>query len=90
MTKRTSSIVQFLITHRLGFGLLFLTWGVVFSPIISGQKIYYLDDLKIIYLPLERAYAQSQAQWSLPLWNNEFGFGQPLLSWGQLGFFTPI
>lgn len=74
----------------IGIGLVLVSWLVFFSPIISGQQMYFLDDLKIIYYPIETVYAQFQHHWQLPLWSNEFGFGQPLLAWGQLGFFTPI
>ncbi|MCE9642739.1 MAG: YfhO family protein [Candidatus Andersenbacteria bacterium] len=74
----------------IGIGLVLITWLTFFSPIISGQQMYFLDDLKIIYYPIETIYAQFQHHWQLPLWSNEFGFGQPLLEWGQLGFFTPV
>lgn len=76
--------------YKVGVGVIFTTWLLFFSPIISGQYIYFLDDLKIIYFPLETLYAQFQHNWQLPVWANEFGFGQPLLAWGQLGFFTPL
>lgn len=76
--------------NKYGFALIFFTWFVFFLPIVSGKYVYFLDDLKIIYYPLETLYAQFQYNWQLPLWANEFGFGQPLLAWGQLGFFTPL
>ncbi|MEK7499584.1 MAG: hypothetical protein AAB649_03185, partial [Patescibacteria group bacterium] len=76
--------------YRIGLGIVFATWLIFFSPIISGQYAYFLDDLKIIYYPIETLYAQFQHNWELPVWANEFGFGQPLLAWGQLGFFTPL
>jgi hypothetical protein len=73
-------------------GLLIIlgTWFLFFIPILSGKYVYFLDDLKIIYYPLEILYAQFQHAWNLPLWATEFGFGHPLLAWGQLGFFTPL
>lgn len=77
-------------TSFWGIGLIIITWLTFFSPIISGQQMYFLDDLKIIYYPIETVYAQFQHNWQLPLWSNAFGFGQPLIAWGQLGFFTPI
>ncbi len=76
--------------HLLGIGLVLVTWLAFFSPIISGQQMYFLDDLKIIYYPIESVYAQFQHNWQIPTWSNAFGFGQPLIAWGQLGFFTPI
>ncbi len=76
--------------HKIGISAIILTWFIFFLPIISGQYAYFLDDLKIIYHPIETLYADFQHKWQLPLWANEFGFGQPLLAWGQLGFFTPL
>src|SRR3989338_6627743 len=76
--------------HKIGLSAIFLTWFIFFVPIISGEYVYFLDDLKIIYYPIETAYAEFQHNWQLPLWANEFGFGQQLLGWGQLGFFTPL
>lgn len=76
--------------ERLGLGLLGGAWAVFFGHVFLAGNVFFLDDLKIIYYPLEHAYAQAQANWELPLWNNEFGFGHPLLAWGQLGFFTPL
>src|SRR5687767_2727794 len=77
-------------TNAGPLALLAVFWLIFFSPLIFGGKIYFLDDLKIIYFPLEYVYAQAQSAWELPIWNNYFGFGQPLLAWGQLGFFTPL
>ena len=74
----------------IGIGLVLISWLTFFSPIISGQQMYFLDDLKIIYYPIETVYAQFQHHWQLPVWSNAFGFGQPLMAWGQLGFFTPV
>src|SRR3989344_573990 len=76
--------------QNTGWLSLVLIWLVFFSPLISGQYVYFLDDLKIIYYPLELEYAKFQSAWQLPLWSTLFGFGQPLISWGQLGFFTPL
>lgn len=73
-----------------GPALLVSVWIIFFSRILSGRWVYFLDDLKIIYFPLETVYAQFQRAWQLPVWSNYFGFGQPLLAWGQLGFFTPV
>ncbi len=73
-----------------GWLLLGSTWILFFGRILSGRYIYFLDDLKILYYPLEVAYASFQHTWQLPLWSPLFGFGQPLLAWGQLGFFTPL
>lgn len=81
---------RFLKQYSIGLGLVLATWLIFFSPILSGQYVYFLDDLKIIYYPIETLYAQFQHNWELPVWANEFGFGQPLLAWGQLGFFTPL
>jgi len=75
---------------RLAVIILVATWFIFFSRTITGQFVYFFDDLKIIYFPLEWAYAQFQQQGQLPLWSNLFGFGHPLLAWGQLGFFTPL
>jgi hypothetical protein len=67
-----------------------ITWAIFFSRLLNGSSVYFLDDLKIIFYPLEVIYAAFQQAWSLPVWAPEFGFGQPLLGWGQLGFFTPV
>lgn len=75
---------------HFGLVLVLAAWLVFFLPLISGQYVYYLDDLKILYYPIEQAYAQFQSEFSLPQWSPLFGFGQPLLAWGQLGFFTPL
>src|SRR3989344_5391683 len=76
--------------NYLPLTLLFLTWLIFFSRTLFLGKYYFLDDLKILYYPLEYAYAEFQAAWQLPQWSPLFGFGQPLLAWGQLGFFTPL
>ncbi len=82
--------LSFLKKYTVGIALIALTWLIFFSPILSGTSVYFLDDLKIIYYPIETLYANFQHHFQLPLWANEFGFGQPLLAWGQLGFFTPL
>lgn len=82
--------ISFLKQYKIGIGLVLLTWLIFFIPILSGRYVYFLDDLKIIYYPIEAAYSTFQHNWQLPVWSNEFGFGQPLLAWGQLGFFTPL
>ena len=74
----------------LGLCLIALTWLIFFWRILFGGQIYFLDDLKIIYYPLEYVYGETQNAWQLPLWSPYFGFGQPLVAWGQLGFFTPL
>ncbi|MBI4022143.1 MAG: hypothetical protein HY372_02205 [Candidatus Andersenbacteria bacterium] len=70
--------------------ILLLTWLIFFSRTIFLQQVYFLDDLKIIFYPLEHAYGEFQRALALPVWSPLFGFGQPLLAWGQLGFFTPV
>ena len=74
----------------IAISLIALTWLIFFWRIIFGGQVYFLDDLKILYYPIEAAYSQFQSQWQLPVWSPLFGFGQPLLAWGQLGFFTPV
>lgn len=74
----------------LSLAVLGLIWLLFFSKIIFLGHFYFLDDLKIIYYPLEYAYAQFQQAGQLPLWSHYFGFGHPVLSWGQLGFFVPL
>lgn len=83
-------ILKKLQQYRIGIIMVFITWFIFFLPILSGKYVYFLDDLKIIYYPIETIYAQFQHDGQLPLWSNEFGFGHPLLAWGQLGFFTPL
>src|SRR3989344_3597317 len=73
---------------KLAPTLLFLTWLVFFSRTLFLGQVYFLDDLKIIFYPLEYVYSQFQSAWQLPQWSPLFGFGQPLLAWGQLGFFS--
>lgn len=69
---------------------LLAAWLIFFSRTIFAQLVYFLDDLKIIFYPLESVYAYFQHANQLPLWSRYFGFGQPLLAWGQLGFFNPL
>ncbi len=80
----------FLKSNGWGLGILIGVWLIFFSRTLFFNQVYFLDDLKIIYYPLEHIYAGFQHNWQLPKWSNEFGFGQPLLAWGQLGFFTPL
>lgn len=76
--------------HGTGLSLVILTWLLFFSRLLSGRYFYFLDDLKIIYYPLETLYTAAQARFTLPVWSNLFGFGQPIIAWGQLGFLAPI
>lgn len=66
-----------------------LTWFAFFAPLAAGRT-HFVNDIKKLYYPLEVAYAEAQQSGNLPVWNPYFGFGQPLLAWGQLGFFTPV
>ncbi|MAF81169.1 hypothetical protein CL628_04115 [bacterium] len=70
--------------------ILAAAWLIFFSPLLFGGQVYFLDDLKILYLPIEHAFAEAQAAGVLPTWDYRFGFGHPLLAWGQLGFFVPL
>ncbi len=74
----------------LGLAIILITWLAFFSRTLLGRAVYFLDDLKSIYYPLETAYATFQQAGALPQWSPLFGFGQPLMAWGQLGFFTPF
>lgn len=76
--------------NKWGLAAIFLTWLIFFCRTLIGRDVYFLDDLKIIFYPLETVYAQFQHHWQLPQWSPLFGMGQPLLGWGQLGFFTPL
>lgn len=73
--------------NRHFFAILFLmvVWAVFFSRTLTGSSVFFLDDLKIIYYPLEHEYAQALSEWRLPQWSTSFGFGHPLIAWGQLG-----
>lgn len=86
----THRITTWLQRNGLAFSLVMLTWLIFFIRTISGQYFYFLDDLKIIYYPLELLYGAAQAKFTLPIWSNLLGFGQPVIGWGQLGFFTPL
>lgn len=79
-----------MISKRIGLTSIIATWLVFFGHVYLTNNVFFLDDLKIFYYPLEQVYAQFQHTWQLPLWSNGFGFGHPLLAWGQLGFFTPL
>ncbi|MBI3255348.1 MAG: hypothetical protein HYZ63_00070 [Candidatus Andersenbacteria bacterium] len=59
----------------IGLALAGGLWLFFFLPIITGQALYFLDDLKIIYYPLEQEYAAFQHAWQLPQWSHYFGFG---------------
>ncbi len=75
-------------THRWSLLGLGFVWFVFFSRTILDRGVYFLDDLEIIYWPLEYLYASCQHSWRLPVWSTLVGFGHPLLAWGQLGFFN--
>ena len=75
---------------QIAIAALAVAWVAFFSRTLFNQLVYFLDDLKIIYYPLESVYATMQQANQLPLWSRFFGFGQPLLAWGQLGFFNPL
>lgn len=90
MNELRTRFYEFAQANWQPLGLLFVAWVAFFSPLLFGGKVYFLDDLKIIYFPLEYVYAQAQQAFELPVWSNYFGFGQPVLAWGQLGFFTPL
>src|SRR3989344_5886696 len=75
---------------KLAPTLLLLTWAIFFSRTLFLGQVYFLDDLKIIFYPLEHVYGEFQRAGELPEWSPLFGFGPPLLAWGQLGFFTPV
>src|SRR3989344_3867285 len=76
--------------HWLPLTLLLITWAIFFSRTLFLGQVYFLDDLKIIFYPLEHVYGEFQRAGELPEWSPLFGFGLPLLAWGQLGFFTPV
>lgn len=80
----------FLKSNWIGLAILGLTWLIFFSRILFGGQVYFLDDLKILYYPIEYVYEQAQSTWKLPIWSHNFGFGHPVLAWAQLGFFTPL
>ena len=90
LTSIKNQINTYLQENKLGLFALFITWFIFFNRTITGRFVYFLDDLKIIYYPLEHVYASFQQLWQLPEWSNLFGFGHPVLAWGQLGFFTPL
>lgn len=83
-------VKNWLIAHKIPLIFIILVWTAFFSRILFGGQVFFLDDLKIIYYPLEQEYAQALSEWRLPQWSNAFGFGHPLIGWGQLGFFTPL
>ena len=90
MHPLVSKLLTFTRKNILGIAIILIAWLVFFSPLLFGGEVYFLDDLKIIFYPLEQIYAEFQSNWTLPEWSNLFGFGQPLIAWGQLGFFTPL
>ncbi|HBE89600.1 MAG TPA: hypothetical protein DDW41_00115 [Candidatus Andersenbacteria bacterium] len=78
--------------EREGIGLvaMLITWlGFFWRQIFNGQA-YWQGDIGVVFYPLEFVYGVFQKARQLPVWSTEFGFGHPLLSWGQLGFFTPL
>src|SRR5581483_3469024 len=85
-----SKLRQFINTEWQGLAIIAAAWLAFFSRILFFGYAYFLDDLKIFYYPLEYSYSQFQHLGQLPLWSNYFGFGQPLMGWGQLGFFVPL
>lgn len=85
-----ASIKHFVGRNRWALGLVAFSWLIFFSPLLFAGRLYFLEDLKTIYFPLESYYAEVQRAGSLPAWSNYFGLGQPLLAWGQLGFFNPL
>lgn len=87
MTNKVTSWVK---ENKTGLIIIAITWLIFFSRTLFGGQVYFLDDLKVIYYPLEHAYAEFQTNLELPEWSPYFGFGHPLLAWGQLGFFAPL
>lgn len=74
----------------LGLAVMLITWlGFFWRQIFNGQA-YWHGDIGVVFYPLEYVYGVFQQARQLPVWSTEFGFGHPLLSWGQLGFFTPL
>ena len=66
------------------------TWlGFFWRQIFQGL-VYFQADIGVVFYPLEYVYGVFQHARQLPVWSTEFGFGHPLLAWGQLGFFTPV
>jgi len=90
MAIRWKNTRRLLHRNRSGLVVLLVMWLLFFSRTFSGQAVYFLDDLKIIFYPLEHVYGTFQANGRLPVWSPLFGFGHPLIAWGQLGFFTPL
>jgi hypothetical protein len=90
LTRTKDRIRTYFKKNRLGLFAMFFTWLIFFSRTLTGRFVYFLDDLKIIYYPLEHIYATFQRLGQIPEWSNLFGFGHPVLAWGQLGFFTPL
>src|SRR5438477_5601281 len=86
--RKHSAMFKLFNKKYLGLVVLGVTWLAFFSRTLFLRQVYFLDDLKIIFYPLEHSYAFFQHHWQLPQWDPTFGFGQPLLGWGQLGFFT--
>lgn len=75
---------------RLVWLVLAVAWGVVAWPFLFDGSIVTELDTTLVALPIEFVYRQFQDHWQLPWWSSEFGFGHPLLAWGQLGFFVPV
>jgi hypothetical protein len=76
-------------SHTALAGLILLAGLVIFfSPVLFGRELYFFQDLKRIFLPIEHEYRQRMLAGELPQWSPFFVFGQPLLAWGQWGFFA--
>lgn len=74
----------------MGLAVMLITWlGFFWRQIFKGQA-YFQGDIGVVFYPLEYVYGVFQQARQLPVWSTEFGFGHPLLSWGQLGFFAPL
>ncbi|MEX2055244.1 MAG: YfhO family protein, partial [Candidatus Andersenbacteria bacterium] len=82
--------IKWLQEHRIPLGLFLVTILIFFGRTIFLQQFYFFGDLKVMFYPLESEYSTFQNQWSLPQWSSHFGFGQPLMAWAQIGFFTPV
>lgn len=76
--------------ERVAMAMMAATWLAFFWRQIFLNKVYFEGDTAQLFYPLEFVYGLAQRSWRLPLWSPEFGFGHPLLAWGQLGFFNPL
>lgn len=72
------------------FVLLALVVCVWFWPVTLFGKLPTGGDISSLHLPLLTHYQHALEDGRVPLWNEQLGFGTPVLAEGQVGVLSPV